>query len=101
MLKPASKPISINVNIPVLHLKEGDAFICYSPAFDLAAHGDSFEDAEQSFAKTLKLFIEQVTKKGTWANVLEEYGWRKVRKAWNPPRIIGQGSKNIQIPLSA
>ena len=70
----------VKANIPVIDLKEGDAFICYSPAFDLAAHRESFEDAEQSFTKTLKLSVEQVTKKGTWQNVLEEYGWMKVKK---------------------
>lgn len=95
------KPASIKVNIPLIHLKEGEIFVCYSPAFDLSAHGDSFEDAEQSFAKTLKLFVEQVTRKGTWHKVLEEYGWKKVKKEWNPPRIISQGSKDIQIPISA
>ena len=91
----------INANIPVIYLKEGETFICYSPAFDLAAHGDSFEDAEQSFAKTLKLFVEQVTKKRTWQKVLEEYGWVKVKKEWTPPRIISQGSTNIEIPVPA
>ena len=87
-------------HIPVLYLREGAAFICYSPAFDLAASGDSFEDAARSFAKTLKLFIEHVTKKGTWEAVLREYGWERVRKNWNPPRIIGQESKVIEIPVS-
>ena len=43
------------------------------------AHGDSFEDAERSFARALKLFIEQVSKKGAWAAVLRECGWEKVR----------------------
>lgn len=47
------KHTPVKVNIPVLYLKEGETFVCYSPAFDLAAHGDSFEDAEQSFAKFL------------------------------------------------
>ena len=95
------KQARIKANIPLIHLKEGETFICYSPAFDLAAHGDSFEDAEQSFVKTLKLFIEQVTKKGTWNKVLEEYGWEKVKKEWNPPRIISQGNKAIEFPIPA
>ena len=95
------KQTRIKANIPVIHLKEGNTFICYSPAFDLAAHGDSFEDAQHSFAKTLKLFIEQVTKKGTWDKVLEEYGWERVKKEWFPPRIISQSSKKVEIPISA
>ena len=95
------KKMFINANIPVISLKEGDTFICYSPAFDLAAHGDSFEDAQKSFTKTLKLFVQQVTKKGTWPKVLEEYGWVKVKKEWTPPRIIGQGSTSVEIPVPA
>ncbi len=95
------KQTHLKANIPVIFLKEGEAFVCYSPAFDLVAHGDSFEDAEQSFAKTLKLFVAQVTKKGTWNKVLEEYGWEKVKKEWNPPRIISQGSRDIEIPIPA
>ena len=89
----------IRPTIPVLYMKEGDSFICYSPAFDLVTHGDSFEDAEKSFTLTLKLFIEEVTRKGTWGQVLQEYGWVKAKKDWHPPRIIGQQSKLIKIPL--
>lgn len=95
------KPTQITAHIPVIYLKEGDIFICYSPAFDLTAHGDSFEDAEHSFAQTLKLFVEEVSKKGTWREVLEEYGWEKIKKEWVPPRIIGQENKEIKIPMPA
>ena len=91
----------IKATIPVIYLKEGATYICYSPAFDLAAHGDSFEDVQRSFARTIKLFIEQVTKKGTWKDVFKEYGWEKVKKEWNPPRIIGQDNKDIKIPISS
>ena len=95
------KRTTIKANIPVIYLKEGGTFLCYSPAFDLVAHGDSFEDAERSFTQTLKLFVEQVSKKGTWATVLRECGWDKVQHAWNPPRIIGQESKAIEISVPA
>lgn len=92
------KRTRIKSSIPVIYMKEGNIFVCYSPAFDLAAHGDSFEDAEKSFAATLKLFMEEVSKKGTWEQVLKEYGWGKVKKEWTPPRIIGQQNKTIEIP---
>lgn len=95
------KRTAIKASIPVIYMKEGNAFICYSPAFDLVAHGNSFEDAERSFARTLKLFIGHVTKKGTWEQVLKEYGWEKVRKEWTPPRVIGQESKEVEIPAPA
>jgi hypothetical protein len=92
------KRTTIKANIPLIYLKEGETFLCYSPAFDLAAHGDSFEEAERSFAKTLKLFVEQVSKKDTWEEVFREYGWEKVKHEWSPPRIIGQESKDVEIP---
>ena len=56
-------------NIPVLYMKEGDIFVCYSPALDLTSHGDSFKDAFESFQTTLKLFVREVTKMGTWEEV--------------------------------
>ena len=95
------KRTTIKANIPVIYLKEGEAFLCYSPAFDLVAHGDSFEDAQRSFARTLKLFMGQVSKKGTWEAVLNEHGWEKVRHEWTPPRVIGQDSKAVEIPVPA
>ena len=88
------------VDIPVFYMKEGDTFVVYTPAFDLVAHGDSFEDAEQSFVKSLSLFIEYVTEKETWKEVLEEYGWKKVHKTWIPPAIIRQDSKHVRIPVA-
>lgn len=94
------KRTTIKSNIPVIYLKEGNIFVCYSPAFDLVAHGDSFEDAKKSFAMTLKLFMEEITKKGTWDQVLKEYGWEKVKREWNPPRIIGQQNKSVEIPIA-
>lgn len=95
------KRTTIKANIPVIYLKEGEAFMCYSPAFDLVAHGDSFEDAQRSFTQTLKLFMEHVSKKDTWEAVLKEHGWEKVKHEWNPPRVIGQDSKAIEIPAFA
>jgi len=95
------KRTHVKANIPVIYLKEGEAFLFYSPALDLVAHGDSFEDAQRSFARTLKLFMEQVSKKGTWEDVLSEYGWQKVKHEWNPPRIIGQENQEVEIPISA
>ena len=61
---------TITVTIPIKHLKEGESYICYSPVFDLAAHGESAEDAQQSFVKSLKLVIEEISRKSDNANIL-------------------------------
>lgn len=94
-----AKRLSI-IDLPVIYLKEGDAFICYTPVFDLSAHGDSFEDASRSFAQTLKLFIEEVTKNGTWEEVLQECGWEKVKNAWTPPGSSGRNISQSASPSS-
>ena len=88
-------------NIPVLYLKEGEIFVCYSPSLDLAAHGDSFEDAYESFGMTLKLFCEEVTKVGTWGKVLTDCGWVKQNKTLVPPRMIGMDTESFHIPAHA
>lgn len=89
---------AFKVNIPLLFIKEGSTFVCYTPAFDLAAHGDTFDDARESFVTTFKLFVEEVTKMKTWPQVLQEYGWKKVRHKLLPPQIIGQTLQTIEIP---
>lgn len=91
----------VMATIPVIYLKEGRSFICYSPALDLVAHGDSFDDAEKAFSLSLKLYVQEVTKKGTWDKVLREYGWEKTRGEWIPPRVIGQDNTTIDIPAAA
>ena len=96
----AGKKTTIHASIPVIYLKEGKSFVCYSPAFDLSAHGKSFEDARRSFAKTVALFAEHVTRKGTWEEVLREYGWSKTGKNWDPPRVIGQESKAVELSVA-
>lgn len=93
------KQQTVAANIPVIFMKEGDIFVCFSPALDLAAHGDSFEDAYKSFKTTLRLFVEEVTKMGTWSKVLQDCGWKKVNKTYSAPELIGEDVQSIQIPV--
>ena len=92
---------AIKSNIQVLFIKEGDSFVCYAPAFDLAAHGDTLEDAKRSFEVTFKLFVEEVTRMRTWPKVLKEYGWKTIHKKLIPPQFIGRTSRSVQIPAFA
>ncbi len=91
----------INYDLPVILMREGDVYVCYTPLLDLASHGDSVEDALSSFRTTLHLFIEEVTKMGTWEKVLSDCGWQKVKNTFMPPEIIGQKTEPMQIPAFA
>ena len=87
--------------VPVFFMKEGKIFICFAPALDLVAHGDSFDDALASFEETLQLFVEEITRMGSWSQVFAEYGWQKIGKRYIPPEMIGQTFKTLSIPAVA
>jgi hypothetical protein len=95
------KRVTIKTQIPVFYLKEGKNFICYTPAFDLAASGTTLEEARKSFDVSYQLIIEETVKSGTWEEMLQNYGWTKVKNKWSAPQVVGQESKDIQIPVHA
>lgn len=91
----------IQANIPVIYLREGDAFLVYTPALDLCAHGNDLEDAKKSFETSVDLFFEEAIKRNTLSEVLREYGWKEVKRKWIPPIVIGQYSQPIEISIPA
>lgn len=95
------KHIAITTQIPVFYLKEGKFFVCYTPAFDLAASGKTLEEAKKSFDASYQLIIEEVVKDGSLEEVLEGYGWAKIKNKWSAPQVVGQESKDIKIPAYA
>ena len=52
-------------NLPVWFMKEGEAFIAYSPALDLSTCGDTFEKAQRRFAEAADIFFEECVQRGT------------------------------------
>ena len=95
------KYVTVKTQISIFYLKEGKRFICYTPAFDLAASGDTLEEARKSFDISYQLIIEETVKRDTWEEMLQNYGWTKVRNKWSAPQVVGQESKDIQIPVHA
>lgn len=86
------------IGVSVVMMKEGDYFVCYCPALNLATQGTTYEQADKAFDEAFGLFIEEVLEAGTLEKVLKEHGWRKVHKKWVPPTIIDQRTKKIAIP---
>ena len=80
-------------------MREGNSFIAYSPALDLSTSASSFEKARTRFAEAAKLFFEEVIKKGTINEVLQELGWQKHNKEWQPPLIVSQETESIRVPV--
>lgn len=87
------------VSLPVSIFREDDAFIAYTPALDLSTSGKSFKVVRKRFDEVVKIFFEELAEAGTLGEVLESYGWKKVKHEWQPPVLVAQESASIQVPL--
>lgn len=92
--------VAFSFNLSVVFLREGDSFVAYSPALDLSTSASSFEKARSRFVEAVKLFFDEIIKKGTLDEVLQELGWQKHNKEWQPPLIISQETESIRIPVT-
>ena len=92
----------IDVNIPVLFFKERNKTIVYSPVLDISSFGDNDAHAEKRFAETVSIFLSELLKMGTLAEVLEECGWHKAptKRTWIPPIYDHVRSEPVKIPIS-
>lgn len=92
--------MNFKFNLPVIFFKEKSAFVAYSPALDLSTAGKTFASVKKRFTEAANLFFEEIIKKGTINEALEDLGWQKTKKNWLPPQIISHEPETIQIPVS-
>lgn len=88
---PAIK-IADDVTLPVIVVKEDDAFVAYTPALDLSTCGDTYEEAYRNFGETVRLFFDECVARGTLEDALASLGWRTTGKpsdGWVPPQVVG------------
>ena len=87
------KKATIEGNIGVHFLKEGDMFVAYAPTLDLSTCGSSFEEASDNFDEALDILFEECSKNGTLESMLYSCGWTHEKKMksldWVPPQMIG------------
>ena len=88
-------------SLPVQIIKQKNRYIAYTPVLDLSTSGRSVVEAKKRFAEIVDLFFEEIIEAGTLHSVLDELGWRKVDKNWQPPQIVSQNSVNFKIPALA
>lgn len=93
--------LKLQFNLSVITIKEGKRFVAYSPALDLSTSGKTFEEARRHFAEAAALFFEELERKGTTTDVLEELGWSERKNQWEPPVIVSQESETITVPAHA
>ncbi len=95
------KHMTVEVNIPVIFMREGKNIVAFSPALDVATSADTFENAKKRFEESVEIFFEELTALGTLEEVLLELGWEKADHKWEPPTIISQASEAVRIPIPA
>lgn len=78
----------VNLNLPVIILKEGDVFVAYTPALDISTVGKTFEQAEQRFDELVTIFFEELSEAGTTEEVLLDLGWTEKKKEFTPPVVV-------------
>ena len=94
------KKTFLKVKLPVSVFKEGKFFIAYTPALDISTSGKTYAEVKQRFDEVVKIFFEEIIDKGTFKEVLQELGWRKIHTEWLPPPIVAHEAEEIRIPLT-
>ncbi|OQA43373.1 MAG: hypothetical protein BWY48_00500 [Parcubacteria group bacterium ADurb.Bin305] len=85
------------LKIPVSILREDKRFVAYTPALDLSTSGKNYREVKERFSEIVNIFFEELIKKNTLEEVLQNLGWKKVQSRWEPPIVIVQESETIQI----
>lgn len=91
----------LKVNLPVSILRENKTFIAYTPALDLSTAGKNYEEVKKRFSEIVEIFFEEIIKRGTLEEVLQDLGWKKVQTKWIPPMIISQELETIKVSLQS
>jgi len=90
--------LMLEINLPVSILREDKKYVAYTPALDLSTSGRSYEEVKERFSEIVNIFFEELIKKGTLEEVLQDLGWKHARAKWNPPIVISQESQSIRVP---
>ncbi|MBI2095023.1 MAG: hypothetical protein HYT89_02520 [Candidatus Omnitrophica bacterium] len=89
----------IDFDIPLVFMKEGKAFVAFSPALDLYEHGDSYKDVLDAFRRKLTIFLSELVKMGTLEKVLFDCGWTKIKNRLIPPQIIDRKIESVHLAV--
>jgi vesicle coat complex subunit len=92
---------TFSLKLPIVITKQRKQFIAYSPVLDISTSGATKKNVQERFKELVTLFIEEITEAGTADEVLSELGWKKIKKNWNPPKVISSQLIGIRLPSIA
>jgi predicted RNase H-like HicB family nuclease len=92
--------VQLNVNMPVALIKEGTAYVAWTPALDIATSGKTESEAKKNFDELVSIFFEEFIDNPTGLEVvLESMGWTKQRQKWTPPKVTNT-IQNVSVNLA-
>lgn len=89
--------LMLEFKLPVSILREGKKYIAYTSALDLSTSGRSYTEAKRRFEEIVNIFFEELIKKGTLEDVLQDLGWRRFQTKWSPPVVVSQDFQTIRV----
>lgn len=90
--------MKLYVSLPVSILREKNRYIAYTTALDLSTSGRTYQEVKRRFGEAVNIFFEELEKMGTLDEVLQNLGWRKMQKQWQPPVVVSHESEIVRVP---
>jgi hypothetical protein len=75
-------------------------YVVFSPELQLSGYGKIQKSVQKDFDQSVKLFIEELVKKGALLKALLELGWTLKRDSIKPPAISNIIFSEINIPTA-
>ena len=89
----------LQFKLPVSFFKEGKSIVAYCSILDLATCGDDLADAQRMFDEVVRIFFDELIRKGTLEEVLLDLGWQKKNHQFLPPLELLHTMTSVNIPL--
>jgi predicted RNase H-like HicB family nuclease len=68
---------------------EGRQYVAHAMPLDVASSGATPEAARQAVDEAVRLFLVTAAEHGTLEGILEDAGYRRVRRQWHRPTWLG------------
>ena len=78
----------MKVDYTVQVWNEGSQFIAHAMPLDVASSGTTPEAARKAVDEAVGLFLATAAGQGTLKEVLEDAGYRRVRREWHSPEWL-------------
>ncbi|HEY9583236.1 MAG TPA: hypothetical protein VJK09_02955 [Candidatus Paceibacterota bacterium] len=92
------KGLKFNIQFDII--REGKAFIAYSPALDLSTHAKSLKKVKKRFEEATELYFESLVANNNLEETLHNLGWGISRGSYVPPMIVSHEMSSFAIPSS-